>query len=268
MKSLIEILDAHIRYRRQILKMAKADLVKTYKGAALGWVWAFLQPAIMIGVYYFALSVGLRKGTHYHEYSSFVWLLAGVVPWFYMRDMWPGGASSIKRYGYLVTKIKFPVATIPTFCSISKLIVHIALMVLVMIIYVVEGHMPDIYWLQIPLYTLLMFIFFTTWSLFAGLLSVVSRDFMHLVKSSTMALFWVSGIIYNVRSIGDRLICKVMLFNPLTVVADGYRNSLIYKEWFWEHWVEMRNFAIVYGVLFCLTLFVYKRLIKIVPDLL
>ena len=38
MKILIEIIKDHIEYRKQIFKLAKADLVKTYRGAALRMV--------------------------------------------------------------------------------------------------------------------------------------------------------------------------------------------------------------------------------------
>ncbi len=268
MKSLIKIIQVHIRYRRQILKMAKADLIKTYKGAALGWAWAVIQPTMRIFIYFFALSVGLRRGTSVNGYSSILWLLAGMAPWFYINSMFSGGAGCIRRYGYLVTKVKYPVETIPSFYSLSNLFVNVCFTLIVLVVFVITGHNPDIYWLQIPLYTLLMTIFFTTWALFAGLISVVSRDFLHLVRSMTLALFWLSGIIYDVNSIGNRKICKVMLFNPVTITVDGYRNALIYKHWFWERLPELRNFAIMYVILVVLTLWVYKRLIKTIPDVL
>ena len=39
METLKEILKAHIDYRKQLFKLAKSDIIKTYKGAALGWAW-------------------------------------------------------------------------------------------------------------------------------------------------------------------------------------------------------------------------------------
>ena len=60
MKVIREILKDHYKYRKQIFKLAKADLIKTYKGAALGWAWAVIRPAITIATYYFAFSIGLR----------------------------------------------------------------------------------------------------------------------------------------------------------------------------------------------------------------
>ena len=53
---------------------------------------------------------------------------------------------SLGKYKFLVTKMKFPVSTIPSFISISKFSIHLCLMVLVVMIFIVTGHYPDVYW--------------------------------------------------------------------------------------------------------------------------
>jgi len=127
----MQILKEHFQYKQQILKLAKADLVKTYRGAALGWSWAVIKPAVTIFVYWFAFSIGLRANKPVNGYDFFLWLIVGIVPWFYMNDMIVHGADSLRKYRYLVTKMKFPIATIPTFVSLSKITVHIILMLIV-----------------------------------------------------------------------------------------------------------------------------------------
>ena len=62
MNTLKTIIKDHITYRKQIFKLAKADLVKTYRGSALGWAWALIKPVVTIFVFWFAFSFGLRKG--------------------------------------------------------------------------------------------------------------------------------------------------------------------------------------------------------------
>lgn len=261
-----EILRDHIRYRRQILKLAKADLIKTYKGAALGWAWAVIRPTITIGVYYFAFSVGLRKGAPVSGYPFFLWMLCGMLPWFYISSVFSSGAGVIRRYSYLVTKIRYPVSTIPTFFSLSQLSVNLFLTVIVMVIFMMYGVAPDIYWLQLPVYILMNFLFFTAWTLFAGMLSVISKDFMQLVHSSTVALFWLSGILYDARWIEQSWLRKAMLLNPVTIIVNGYRNCFIEKVWFWENPAELRNFIIIFAVMVMLAVWVYKKLVKVIPD--
>lgn len=267
MRTLKEIIEDHIEYRRQLVQLAKADMKKAY-GGVLGMGWAIIRPAILIFVFWFAFSVGLRKGGDVEGYPFFLWLIAGMIPWFYMRDMITGGAGSIRRYKYLVTKIKFPVSTIPTFVSMGSLATHAGLVVLMIGIFLLFGYRPTIYYLQIPLYMILMFLFFTAWGLFSGVLSSISRDFLNLVKSLTQALFWMSGILYDANGIGQQWIRNILLFNPVTIVVNGYRNALIYQKWFWEDWQQLVNFAIVYAVMLLLAVWVYRKLKKDIPDVL
>ena len=116
-------------------------------------------------------------------YPFFLWLIVGVVPWFYISDMLTQGTESLRKYSYLVTKMKFPVSTIPTFVSISKLIVHFILILLVIGIFALFGYYPDIYIVQFLFYMILMFAFFTVWALFSSLIAAMSKDFLNLVKS-------------------------------------------------------------------------------------
>ena len=136
MSHVIEIIKDHIQYRQQIFKLAKADLVKTYRGAALGWAWAVIKPAVTIFVYWFTFQVGIRGiGNEVDGFPYFLWLISGVIPWFYMSDMITGGTECIRKYSYLVTKMKFPISTIPTFFSISKYMVHLALLAIMIVIF-------------------------------------------------------------------------------------------------------------------------------------
>ena len=145
MTTIRTIWSEHIEWRGQILKLAKADLIKEYSGTALGWSWALIKPTLTILVFWFAFTYGLRGGGAVNGYPFILWMMPGFVAWFFMGDMITGGASAIRKYRYLVTKLKFPVSTIPTFVTLSTLVVHLLLVAIVMILYVVTGHYPDIF---------------------------------------------------------------------------------------------------------------------------
>ena len=262
------ILDEHRAFKAQIFKLAKSDLVRTYRGAALGWIWALVKPSMTLFVFWFAFTVGLRSGKPVNGYSFFLWLVAGFLPWFYMRDMIQGGADSIRKYKHLVTKIKFPVSIISTFTSLSQLAVHILLCAITMVLFILFGHFPDRYWLQIPLYMAMMWLWFTAWALFAGLLSAMSKDFLNLVKACVQALFWMSGVIYDVNQIRHPAIRTLLKFNPITVISSGYRKAFIYKEWFWEDKVELLAYLTVLVIFTLLALWAYGKLRKDIPDVL
>ena len=268
LETIKEIIDEHIQYKDQILILAKSDLIKTYRGAALGWAWAIIKPMITLFVFWFAFSVGLRSGKTIEGYPFFFWLVAGFLPWFYMQELITGGAGCIRKYKHLFTKMKFPVSIIPTYFNISHLYTHLALCVITIVLFACFGYMPDKYLLQIPFYMLLMFAFFTVWSLLAGMLSAISKDFQNLVKACSSAVFWMSGIIYNVEDINIQWIRVLLKFNPVTVVASGYRRAFIYKKWFWQDKVSLICFAITFTIFFVLAIRTYKKLKKEIPDVL
>lgn len=268
MSSLVQIIREHIEYRHQIVKLAKADLAKTYRGAALGWSWAVIKPTVTILVYWFAFAIGLRMGGKVGEYPFFLWLISGVLPWFYMSDMITGGADAIRRYSYLVTKMKFPISTIPTFVNISKFTVHLVLLAIVIIIFAMFGFKPDIYLLQLPFYMVIMFAFFNLWSLFAALLSAVSKDFLNLVKAFVTAVFWLSGIIWNADKVTIPWLKRFLNLNPVTFIVNGYRNCFINKIWFWEQPKRILYVILFITVMSILSLWAYKRLRKEIPDVL
>ena len=268
MKTLKKIIKEHLEYKNQILKLAKADLQKTYRGAALGWAWAIIKPAVTIFVYWFAFTIGLRAGKDVNGYPYFLWLISGVIPWFYMSEMITGGTDCIRRYSYLVTKMKFPVSTIPTFVNISKFIIHLMLIYITIVIFRIFGYTPDIYLLQIPFYMLLTFIFFNVWGLFSAPLAVISKDYSNLVKSFITAVFWLSGIMWNPATVRNRILKKILKLNPVTYLVTGYRNCFINKVWFWESPKTLACFIIITLILGILAIRVYKRLRKEIPDVL
>ena len=268
MKTIKNIINEHIVYRKQVIKLAKSDLIKTYRGSALGWSWAFIKPVVTIFVFWFAFSFGLRASSDVDGYPFFLWMIAGFVPWFYMSEMITGGASCIRNNRHLVTKMKFPISVIPTFTSISKLVVHFILLAIMIVIFIMFGYMPDMYYLQLPIYIMFMFVFFTFWGLFSGMLSAMSKDFLNLVKAFTTAIFWVSGIMYDVSDIKQQLIKDVLMFNPVTIIANGYRHVFIDKEWLFETPEEIRNYFIVLVIMIFLAICAYKKLYKDIADVL
>ena len=201
-------------------------------------------------------------------YPFFLWLIAGVVPWFYMSDMITQGAGAIRKYSYLVTKMKFPISTIPTFVNISKFVIHIILMLIVIIIFWLFGYPPSIYYLQLPFYMILMFIFFDAWSLFASLLASISKDFLNLVKAFVSAVFWLSGIIWDANSVTIPGLKKFLNLNPVTFFVNGFRNCFINQVWFWEQPKRFLYLGISFAIILVLELCAYKKLRKEIPDVL
>lgn len=297
---MFQIFQEHRGFGKQIMLLAKNELIKKYKGAVIGPLWSVVKPLFTLFVYWFAFEVGLKSAGNVKvifpelghaggtfEYSRFLFMLVGFIPWFFINESIVQGAKSIRENRQFVNKVSFPVSTIMTYTSVARLYVHIFLTVL-MYIYlcfvggtiklpgaeeVTAGIMPSVYNLQIFFYMPLMFIFFLVLSWSTAPMSAFSRDFENMIVSVMSGIFWLSGIIYDSYLLTGKnppadWIRKLMMFNPINFFANGYRNCFLYHRWFWEYKTELFIFLAELVVVIVLGIFNYNRLRKRLPDVL
>lgn len=269
-----DIIEEHKGFSKQIFVLAKTELVKTYKGAAIGPAWAVVKPAFTLFVYWFAFSVGIRNlstvKVDIHGamvgFDRFLFMLVGLIPWFYISESITKGAKDIRSHRQYVTKINFPVSTIMTFTSISRMYVHLIL-TLIMYVYVLFVVGPSWYNLQFFLYMPLMFLFFVFLSWSTAPMCAFSPDLENAIVSIMSGIFWLTGCIYNSYDLPHPL-DKVMLFNPINFFVNGYRNAFLYHRMFFENKTELIIFIAEFAAIFILGVFNYNRLRKRIPDVL
>lgn len=196
--TLKQVVGENWHWRRQVWNLAKIDLVKTYRGAALGKIWLFAKPAVYILVFWVALKFGLRSSSDVNGKPFLLWLAAGVFPWFFMSDMITTGSDVYRRYPYLVNRIKFPLSLISTFYTLSLLIIFACMMAFTTVVALLTGVHLGRYMLQLPLVMVFMFLFWVAWSMALSPLSAISRDFSNLLKTLGTPFFWLSGILFDI----------------------------------------------------------------------
>lgn len=262
------IFKENIKFFKQTIKLSVSDLLKTYKGAALGPLWAVIKPSFLIFMYWFAFNFGLRKAGDVSGHPFVLWLIVGNAPWVYISEIIGSGAGSIRSNRHFVTKMPFPMSTIMTFVSLSRLYVHIMLLVIVVLIVLVNGYKVDIYWLQLLYYMPMMFLYFTALSWVTAPLSAISKDFLNLVKSIITGLFWASGIIWNPYTMKQGVAQAIVFMNPINYFVNGYRNVFLYKRWFFETRFETISFFVLLTITMIIGSRVFLKLKNDIPDVL
>lgn len=269
MGTLSKILKQQWEWRKQIISLGLFDLRKISRGAVLGPFWIFAKPAVYIGVFWFALEVGLRSGDQSGNGAPYIlWLMGGLIPWFYIQEILGAGIDVFHRYNYLVTKIKFPLPGIPTIFSISTFIVQLGLIVGLMIVYFICGQKLDWYLIQIPIALALMFVFFNMFSLMTSSLSAISKDFLSLMKTLQTPLFWLSGIIFNIFTIHNLTLQNILLLNPIAFIVTMYRCAVYDKMWIWDKPGACIGFLAVFAITLIAMLVIYRRTHEEVADVL
>lgn len=277
---MFQIAKEHRHFGKQILLLAKNELIKTYKGAVIGPFWAVIKPAFTLFVYWFAFTCGIKNlgdgvsvtmsGIQIGNFDRFTFMLVGFIPWFFITDSITLGAKSIRLNRQFVTKVSFPVSTIMTYTAVARLYIHLFLSALMYVYLVfISGISPSVYNVQFFFYCPLMFMFFVvlTWS--TAPMSAFSRDFENMIVSIMSGIFWLSGVIYSSYNFDDNRVLKwLMMLNPINFFANGYRNAFLYHRWFFEYPLEIIVFFIEFAVIIALGIFNYNRLRKTLPDVL
>lgn len=106
-----------IASRKLIVNLAKNDFKKKFAGSYFGVVWAFIQPVITVLLYWFVFEFGLHQKVNDLrtgiEVPFVLWLMGGLVPWFYFQEALNGGTGVLDEYSYLVKKVVFQIDALP-----------------------------------------------------------------------------------------------------------------------------------------------------------
>ena len=251
--------------------MAAKEQRRAYKGSDLGRVWAYLKPAIYVFGFYVAITIGFKSSKDIEGLTCpyFVWLAVGMTSWFYMRDLIPGGANCFYKYKIMHFKGRMPMTAIPTVPAMVAFRTQIVLLIAVIVLMFFYGCKPSIYWIQLPFYILMMILMSIVWGFFAGCLTVLSKDFYNILRSFNSMIMWLSGILFDISKKAAKVkgLKWVFRFNPITYIAEGYRNSLCREVWFFDEKIKLCCFLMVMAFFAIAGLLMFKRIEKELPDM-
>lgn len=251
--------------RKLIFKLAKSDFKTRFAGSFFGIVWAFVQPIVTVVVYWFVFEKGLHSSgvnTRAGINVPFVlWLIAGLVPWFFFSEALSGGTNALMEYSYLVKKVVFKISVLPVVKVCSALFVHVFFLLFTLIMFGAYRYFPDLYTIQIIYYSFALFVFTLALVYMTCALVVFFRDLTQIINIVLQVGVWVTPIMWNIDSMNiSPVIIWIFKLNPLYYIVAGYRDALINKVWFWDHMGLTGYFWIVTFVLLAVGNMIFRRL--------
>lgn len=243
--------------RKMLYFLSVNDFKTKYTGSYLGIVWAFVQPIVTVFIYWFVFEVGFRSGP-IQSVPFILWLIAGIVPWFFLAEAWGSATNSLVEYSYLVKKIVFHVRLLPFVKIISAFFVHVFFVILTFLIFIIYGIDLSIHSLQVFYYSFSAICFVFSISLITSSLIVFFKDLGHIIGLILQFGMWLTPILWNPTMIPEsyRWILKI---NPAYYVVEGYRDALINQVWFWERYNQTAYFWILTLSLFLIGTIIMKK---------
>ena len=246
------------RNREIIWDLTRKDFQQRYLGSYLGILWAFIQPAITVCIFWFVFQVGF-KSMPVDNFPFILWLVCGMFPWFFFNDGLMNATGSIMGNSYLVKKVVFRVSLLPIIQIISMLIVHAFFLVILFLMFAIYGYMPTIYNLQVFYYLFALICLVFGLSLITSSLVIFLKDVGQLVAMFLQFGFWGTPIFWSLKMIPPSL-HWVFKLNPMYYIVEGYRNSFIYHTWFWDLGYTNYGFWAVTIFVMLLGTFLFKKL--------
>lgn len=246
--------------RKLIWSLAVNDFKTKYAGSYLGIVWAFIQPLVTIVVYWFVFSVGFKSGEA-SNYPFVLYLVSGIVPWFFFQDALNGGTNALVEYNYLVKKVVFKISILPIVKIISALIVHAFFVIFALLICAAYGYFPSLHTVQILYYSGCVFLFTLGLAYATSAIVIFFRDLTQIISIVLQVGIWLTPIMWDLSMLDNHpLIKSIFKLNPFYYIVSGYRDTMLGKVWLFAHWKWAIYFWVVTGVLFLLGTTIFKRL--------
>lgn len=241
MNALVKILKEQVTSFPLILRLAAYETKSKYQMNYLGVLWQFLNPLIQMLAYWFVFGIGIRKSsemiTGVGEVPFIIWMLAGLIPWFFISPTILDGSNSVYKRINMVAKMNFPISSLPSVAIAANLFSYFVMMAIYVIVLLAFGIYPNLQWLEYIYYLFCMIVFMFAFSLFNSTISVLVRDYQFLLQSVTRLLFFLLPIFWDISTqLGDKhpALLNVIKLNPLFYIIDGFRNSFFDGSWFFE----------------------------------
>ena len=218
--------------KRLLIDLAKNDFKSRYMGNYLGILWAFVQPLVTILIFWFVFQVGF-KSMPVDNFPFILWLLAGMVPWFFFAESLQSATQSVLSNSFLVKKVVFRVSLLPIIQIISALTIHIFFILFMFGMFLYYGYTPSLYWLQIIYYLFATIILVLGISWMTSSIVVFFRDLGQIISMLVQFGFWLTPIFWSMKILPEKY-HSIIEYNPVYYIVEGYRDSLIYNVWFWE----------------------------------
>lgn len=222
---MIELLRDTLRYRELIWALALKDLKIRYKNSVLGFLWALLNPALIMLVLTLVFSSIMKFPIPHYA----VFLLSVLLPWTFLTQSLSYAVESIVGNADLIKKVRVSKLVFPVAAVISNMINLLLSLIPLAIIVLAVGQPFYWTWIYLPVPLIALTIFTIGATFFFAAANVYYRDVAHILQIVIQAWFYVTPIIYPLTFIPNQYHWLFKL-NPMIYVLNGFRLAVYYGQ--------------------------------------
>ena len=218
------------RYKDLFLTLAWRDFRVRYAQTSIGFLWAFIQPAIAITLMTLIFSgvVGVETKVPHVVFTSI-----GISLWVYFAFVMTNSGDSIISSQNMIKKVYFPKLIIP----LSKAVVGfiefgITLLIIIGLMIYYQVTPSSNVWMSI-LFILMGVLAALSVGIWLSALTVRYRDFKHVVPFIVQIGYFITPIGYPMELVHQKFpewMINMYYLNPMAGVIQGFRWSILGED--------------------------------------
>ena len=211
------------RYRELIWALALKELRVRYKRSVLGFLWALLNPALLMVVLTLVFGTIMRFSIDHYA----VFLLSTLLPWTFFSQSLAYSVESIVGNGDLLKKVRIAQLVFPVAAVVSNIINFLLSLLPLMLLIALMRFPLHWTWVYLPIPMLGLFLFTLGTAFFFATINVFYRDVSHIVQILLSAWFYFSPVIYSLDFVSSKY-RWLFRINPMLYVLNGFRLAVYY----------------------------------------
>ena len=208
-------------FRELFYILAWRDIVVRYKQTVIGIAWAVIRPFVTVVVFTLVFNrIAKLEAPAGVPYALFV--SAAMMPWQFFASALSEASGSLLNNSSLISKIYFPRLIVPAGSVITSLVDFLITLVMLALLMLWYGFLPDWRVLTLPLFMLLAFLAAFGAGLLLCALNVKYRDFRYVVPFIVQFGVYLSPVGFSSEKVPAYLRWLYDL-NPMVGVIEGFR---------------------------------------------
>ena len=257
------------RSRDLLMQFTRRNIHARYKGTALGLLWWFTTPLMLLAVYTFVFSVVFKSrwGVDIGDSKTAFALImfCGLVVFNILSESLNSAVGVIVGNPNYVKKVVFPLEILPVSSVLTALFLGLTWFAVLLVGVGLFMQKICLSIVCLPFILLILVLCCCGLAWLVAALGVYIRDLPHVVGILLQMLFFVTPIFYPIEMVpvGFR---SILLLNPLTTIVEAVRKVLIYDQW--PDWTDLGVGFLISIILFQTGYFVFMKVKRGFADVL
>ena len=254
-----------IRYKDLFLILAYRDFRVRYAQTYLGFVWAFIQPALTLLILTLVFGKAAKVDTGDIPYPVFA--IVGMSAWTYFAFVMSQSGNSIVGAQGMIKKIYFPRLVIPLAKSLVGIVEFTITFLFVIIILLVYQQPISANIILLPVFLIINVFCALSVGVWLSALTVRYRDFQHVIPFAVQFGLYSTPVGYPSSLVVDNVpewVKIVYFLNPMAGVVEGFRYCVLNTGS--VSYYSLISFGVVL-ILLVSGLFYFKKVEKVMADI-